>query len=146
MIKNKIHRLAAIIAMLCIATFLSSTILVEIFGSEEWIAKVKSTIVFPGLFILIPSIALTGRTGFSLAKSRDGQLVSKKKKRMPVIGANGLLILIPAAIYLDQMAGAGTFDTNFYVVQGLELLAGAVNITLMVMNLRDGLKLAGKSR
>ncbi|MFW2367409.1 MAG: hypothetical protein ACN4GW_13405 [Desulforhopalus sp.] len=144
--KNRVHRLAAIIAILCMATFWSSTILVELLGTEEWIAKVKNAIVFPGLFILVPSIALVGATGFSLAKSRKGQLVNRKKKRMPVIGGNGLLILVPAAIYLDQMAGVGSFDIEFYVVQGLELLAGAINITLMSMNMRDGLKMAGKSK
>ena len=46
---------------------------------------------------------------------------------MPIIGANGVLILPPAAIFLDQWASLGTFDTKFYVVQGLELVAGAVN-------------------
>lgn len=143
---NRIHRLAAFIAILCIASFWSSTILVEIFGSIDWIARVKSTIVFPGLFILVPAIALTGGTGFSLSKSREGQLVNRKKKRMPVIGANGLLILVPAAIFLDQMAAAGDFGIKFYVVQSLELLAGAINLTLMSMNMRDGLQLAGRSR
>lgn len=139
--KNKIHRLSAIIAILCIGSFWSSTILVELFCAGESIARVKDVIVFPGLAILIPFIALAGGTGFSLARNRSGQLVNKKKKRMPVIGANGILILIPAAIYLDQMAASGTFDTKFYAVQGLELLAGATNITLMSMNIRDGLKM-----
>lgn len=65
---------------------------------------------------------------------------------MPFIGANGLLILIPAAIYLEHLATAGTFDTKFYVVQGLELLAGGINIALMSMNIRDGFKMTGKSK
>ncbi len=142
--KNKIHRFAGIIAILCIATFWSSTLLVELFGTQEWIARFKHLIVFPGLFILVPFIALAGGTGFSLAKTRKGQLVSQKKRRMPIIGVNGLLILVPAAIYLDQLASTGSFDTKFYVVQGFELLAGAVNITLMSLNMRDGLKMAGR--
>ncbi|MCX4026580.1 hypothetical protein H0A36_00255 [Endozoicomonas sp. SM1973] len=33
-----------------------------------------------------------------------------------------------------------------YIVQSIELLAGAVNLTLMGMNIRDGLKMAGKLR
>ncbi|MCU7914537.1 MAG: hypothetical protein KZQ65_01210 [Candidatus Thiodiazotropha sp. (ex Gloverina cf. vestifex)] len=41
-------------------------------------------------------------------------------------------------------AAVGAYDLKFYVVQGLELVAGAVNLTLMGMNVRDGLKLAGK--
>ena len=64
-------------------------------------------------------------------------------KRMPFIAANGLLILVPAAIFLDQWASAGAFDTKFYLVQAVELLAGAVNLTLMGLNMRDGLRLSG---
>lgn len=144
--KSKIHFIAAILATLCIATFFTSTILVELFGSPEWIATVKSLIVKPGLFILVPTIAITGSTGFALSKIRKGMLVNHKKKRMPFIGANGLLILLPAAILLDQWAASGSFDTKFYVVQGLEILAGAINLFLMSMNIRDGLKMTGKLR
>ena len=134
------------LAFLCIATFFVSTILVELLGSPESIAIVKSLIVLPGLFILVPAIAITGATGFALAKERKGRLIDNKKKRMPFIGANGLLILLPAAIFLDQWAASGSFDTRFYIVQGLELLAGAINLTLMSLNIRDGLKMTGKLR
>mgnify|MGYP005633100445 FL=1 len=33
------------------------------------------------------------------------------------------------------------FDTRFYLVQGLELLAGIINLVLMGMNMREGLRL-----
>jgi hypothetical protein len=42
------------------------------------------------------------------------------------------------------MANAGRFDTLFYGVQGLELVAGAVNVVLLSLNMRDGLRLAGR--
>lgn len=141
---NKIHPVAAIIATLCIATFFASTILVELFGSHESIAMVKNLIVMPGLFILVPAIAITGGTGFALSKNRKGRLIGNKQKRMRFIGANGLLVLLPAAIVLDQWASSGSFDTKFYIVQGLELLAGATNLLLMSLNMRDGLTMAGK--
>jgi hypothetical protein len=144
--KNIIHPAAAVIATLCIATFFTSTILVELLGSDESIATVKNLIVMPGLFILVPAIAVTGGTGFTLSKNRKGRLVETKKKRMPFIGANGLLVLLPAAIFLDQWAMSGTFDTRFYIVQGLELIAGTTNLTLMSLNIRDGLKMTGKRR
>jgi hypothetical protein len=32
----------------------------------------------------------------------------------------------------------------FYGVQALELLAGAVNLSLIAMNMRDGLRLSGR--
>ena len=53
---------------------------------------------------------------------------------MPFIGANGILVLIPCAVVLDRWASTGTFDTGFYVVQGVELLAGAISLILMGMN------------
>ena len=141
--KNKAHLTAAVIATLCIATFFTSSILVELLGTHESIATVKRLIVMPGLFILIPAIAMTGGTGFVLSNNRKGRLVENKKKRMPFIAANGILILLPAAIFLNQWASSGLFDTRFYIVQGLELLAGALNLTLMGMNIRDGLRMSG---
>ena len=51
---------------------------------------------------------------------------------------NGLLVLVPAAIYLSAKANEGSFDTSFYVVQVVELVAGATNLTLMGLNIRDG--------
>ena len=144
--KSKIHIFAAIVATLCIATFFTSTILVELFGSNVAVAKVKSFIVMPGLFILIPAIAIAGGTGFACAKERKGRLVENKKKRMPFIATNGILILVPAAIFLDQWASIESFDNKFFIVQALELLAGAVNLTLMSLNMRDGFQMTGKLR
>lgn len=141
--KNKIHLTAAVIATLCIATFFTSSILVELFGTHDSIAMVKRLIVMPGLFILIPAIAMTGGTGFALSNNRKGRLVENKKKRMPFIAANGILILLPAAIFLNQWAASGLFDTRFYIVQSLELMVGAINLSLMAMNIRDGLRMSG---
>jgi len=70
-----IHRLTALISFLCIAIFFITTASVEAFGSFEVIAEVKSLIVWPGLFILVPCIALTGFTGALIAKSRKGSIV-----------------------------------------------------------------------
>ncbi len=75
-----------------------------------------------------------------------GPLIAAKKKRMPFIAANGILILIPSALYLSFKAHAGAFDTGFYAVQALELIAGAVNIVLLGLNMRDGFRLTGKLR
>ena len=58
-----------------------------------------------------------------LSRGWRSPLVARKKRRMPVIAANGLLILVPAAVVLDQWAAAGAFDARFYVVQAVELLA-----------------------
>lgn len=142
--KQNIHRIASILATICIATFFTSTLLVELFGSDSAIAFVKNLIVIPGLFILVPAMAITGATGFSLAKTRKGRIVENKKKRMPIIAATGILILLPAAIVLDNWASAGLFDTKFYILQAIELIAGATNLTLMILSITDGMELVGK--
>lgn len=143
---RKIHLIAGCIATLTIAAFFMSTVLVELFGSHEAVATLKRLIVVPGLFILLPAIAATGGSGFHLAKFRRDRLVGIKKKRMPFIAANGVVVLIPCAIVLNHLATAGAFNTTFYAVQSLELLAGAVNLVLMGLNIRDGFNLSGRLR
>ena len=63
---------------------------------------------------------------------------------MLFIAGNGVLILIPAALYLSALASRGEFDGIFYSVQAIELIAGAINLTLMSLNIRDGLRLTGR--
>ncbi len=75
-----------------------------------------------------------------LQKQKKG-LVGAKKKRMPFVAANGLLVLLPAAIYLQHLASIESFDTTFYVIQAIELAAGFTNLTLMGLNIRDGLRM-----
>ncbi len=123
-----------------------STVLVELLGSHETVAWLKSLVVMPGLFVLVPAIAITGGSSLFPSKSRRGRLVDAKKKRMPVIAANGLIVLVPCARVLNRWSAAGSFDTSFYVVQPIELLAGAANLSLMAMNIRDGLKMKGRRR
>lgn len=65
---------------------------------------------------------------------------------MPIIAANGILVLVPCAIVLAHWANAGAFDARFYLVQAIELLAGATNLALMGLNIRDGLRMSGRLR
>ncbi len=141
--KTKIHAAAGMIGFLTILTFWTSTAWSELFGSPEMIASVKAMIL-KGMFILIPAMAIVGGSGMSLGGKRTDNRAMAKKKRMPFIGANGLLILVPAAIYLESKASVGAFDTWFYAIQALELVAGATNLTLMGLNIRDGLMMTGR--
>lgn len=140
-----IHPVAGVLALLTIATFWLSTALSELFASEATVTAVKTAIPW-GFLLLIPALAAAGGSGFALAKGRRAGLIGAKLKRMPFIAANGILVLIPAALFLASMARAAEFDTTFYAVQALELVAGATNITLLSLNLRDGLKMKGRLR
>lgn len=135
-----IHPLAGMIALLTIATFWLSTAISELFLSDAAVVAVKTTIPW-GFLLLVPALAATGGSGFFLSRGQRAGLVGAKLKRMPFIAANGLLILIPAALFLASKARAGGFDTTFYVVQGIELLAGATNIALLGLGMRDGMRL-----
>lgn len=143
--KTRIHAIAGGIGFLTILVFMSSTILSELFGSHETISAVKKAILW-GLCVMIPAMAVVGGSGFSLAAERSEDPVPAKKKRMPIIGANGLLVLVPMAFVLEARASSGQFDTTFYIFQGVELIAGALNLTLMGLNIRDGLALTGRGK
>jgi hypothetical protein len=143
--KSRAHAFFGSIALLCIFSFWTSTLISELFLSQAAIVTVKGTIL-QAMWILIPSMVATGGSGFVLAKNRSGRLVESKKKRMPFIALNGVLVLLPAAFYLHSKALAGDFDTNFYAIQAVELIAGATNLWLLSKNMYDGLKLAGRLR
>jgi hypothetical protein len=138
-----VHPTAGALAILTIATFWLSTAFAELFASQAVVTAVKTAIPW-GFLLLIPALAAAGGSGFFLAKGRRAGLIGAKIKRMPIIAANGILILIPAALYLASKARAGEFDTAFYTVQALELTAGAANFALLALNMRDGLKMNGR--
>ncbi|WP_061021609.1 hypothetical protein [Bradyrhizobium sp. CCH5-F6] len=140
-----IHPLAGAIALTTIATFWLSTALTELFASHASVAMVKTAIPW-GFLLLIPALAVTGGSGLFLAKGRRTGLIGAKIKRMPFIAGNGILVLVPAALFLASKAKAAEFDTTFYAVQTLELFAGALNIVLLGLNMRDGFKMKGRFR
>lgn len=140
-----VHPLAGALAILTIATFWLSTVLSELFASQAAVTAVKTAIPW-GFLMLIPALAAAGGFGFRLARERNSGLVRAKAGRMQVIAANGILVLIPAALFLASKASAGEFDSTFYAVQALELTAGAVNIALLSLNLRDGFRITRKLR
>ncbi|MDA9475584.1 hypothetical protein XI03_13980 [Bradyrhizobium sp. CCBAU 65884] len=140
-----IHPVAGVVALTTIATFWLSTALSELFASHASVTLVKTAIPW-GFLLLVPALAVTGGSGFFLAKGRRAGLIGAKIKRMPFIAGNGILVLIPAALFLASKANAAEFDTTFYAVQTLELLAGATNIGLLGLNMRDGFKMKGRFR
>ena len=141
--KSKLHGFFGAIALLCIVTFWVTTLVTELFLDQASIVAVKNA-VLTGMWVLIPAMVATGGSGFSLARARRGRLVDVKGRRMRFVAANGLLVLLPSAWVLASWANAGRFDGVFYALQGVELVAGAANMTLLVLNMRDGLRLAGR--
>jgi hypothetical protein len=138
-----LHRTAATVAYLTITTFLLATLTVEAFGTEADVRVVKRLIA-AGLFLLVPAMATAGATG-----SRFGArspLALAKLRRMKFVAANGVGILTPCAIALWRLSDVGRFDALFTAIQLLEVVAGLVNVTLMSLMIRDGMRLSGRLR
>jgi hypothetical protein len=142
---RRLHPVAGITAFVIILLFWSSTVISELFGTPAAVAAVKGAILW-GMLLLIPSLAFAGASGFRIGGRSPHRLIARKRKRMPFIAANGILILVPSAFFLAARADAGEFDTTFYLVQALELAAGAVNLTLIGLSIRDGFGLTGRFR
>ena len=142
--KAKLHAAAGGVALLTVSCFWMSTVAAELTGNAETIAAAKAAIL-AGMVVLIPAMMIAGASGFSLGKGWKNPVIQHKKRRMRIIAANGLLVLLPSAYVLAGWAEAGRFDTAFVVVQALELVAGAVNIALLSLNMRDGLALRRRS-
>jgi hypothetical protein len=140
---RSLHPLAGIVGFACIAIFWTATVLTEAFGGTVAIVAAKTAILW-GLVVLIPAMATAGATGFRMAGSSSDPHIMRKRRRMPVIALNGLLVLVPCAVFLQASAAAGDFGSTFKVVQAIELLAGATNLALMGLNIRDGLALTGR--
>ncbi|WP_130471655.1 hypothetical protein [Candidatus Magnetaquicoccus inordinatus] len=140
--KKTLHRLAGWLALVLILCFWWSSLLVELFFSTAALVWVKNSIV-SALFLLLPLMMLAGASGFALAGQTTHPLLLAKRRRMPFIALNGLLLLLPCALFLAHRANQGLFDEWFYAVQGLELLAGAGNVLLLSLNIRDARRFAG---
>ncbi|WP_063056823.1 hypothetical protein [Nocardia salmonicida] len=140
---SRIHPIAGGVGLLTVVIFWTSTVVSELSGSKAAIIAVKQAIPW-ALPILVLALAVTGATGFRSAGDSAMPDLLAKKRRMPFIAGNGLLVLIPSAITLAVLAGRDEFGPLFYGVQTLELLAGATNIVLMSLNARDGLRVTGR--
>ena len=92
--KTFVHAGAGTIAMILIAGFLTATLTSELLLDATAILAVKKA-VLAGLCLLIPALAITGGSGFSLARGRHSPAIDRKSWRMKIIAANGLLVLLP---------------------------------------------------
>lgn len=143
--KLLIHAISGALALATIATFWISTVLSEAFGGPDEIAAVKTGILY-GLALLVPAMVAAGGSGFSLGGTWRSPVVNAKKRRMKIIAATGILVLLPSAAFLAMKAGQRDFGTSFMVVQGIELVAGASNIVLLGLNMREGLAMRRRKR
>lgn len=146
-----IHRAGAALALLLIAVFWSSTAIAWLLPGTAATTAVKQGIAY-ALPALVLAMAAAGGSGNRLAGPRRQAaapvrvlMLARKRWRMPLIAANGLLVLVPAALWLHWRAQQGLFGPPFYAVQGIELGAGLANAVLMALNVRDGMRLRART-
>ena len=141
-----VHLSASLIVLTCLVSSMLASLVVEHLGNAHSLAWLKDVIVFPGLVILITaSVAMSG-SGFVLASGRHARLIEKKKKRMMMIAAIAIGVLLPSALVLRDWATAGSFGLAYHVLQSGEYLAGGLALFLICQNIRDGLRLSGRMR
>lgn len=139
--RKPIHAAAGTGALVLVSGFWLSTVASELSGSAAAMVMVKTTI--PWLLpLMVLLMAAAGGSGLAMAGGARAGRIGAKRRRMPFIALNGLLVLTPCALFLAHQAAAGPVGGAFYTVQAVELAAGAVNIALLGLNMRDGIAMA----
>ena len=142
---TRLHAGAGVAAMVLISAFWLSTAVSEMWLGHEAIATVKRSVLI-AIPLLVVAMATAGLTGRRLAADRVSPVIVRKQRRMIAIALNGLLVLVPSAVFLAWKASDGAFDTVFYAVQAIELLAGPVNLLLLAANMKDGRRMTARRR
>lgn len=134
------HAAGGTLALVLIVLFWVASALAVLAPGADAALAVKRGVVW-GLALLIPLLAATGLSGMRLVAGRSGRLIGTKQKRMALAAANGLCVMLPCALYLRALAVAGDFGAAYRAVQTVELAVGLLQIALLGLNLRDGLRL-----
>ena len=57
---------------------------------------------------------------------------------MRIIAAAGIVVLVPCALILDDLTASASAGGVVTALEIAEILAGSLNLTLLVLNFRDG--------
>jgi hypothetical protein len=71
--------------------------------------------------------------------------VRRKLRRLQAAAATGLLVLVPCAVILNQLAGAPAGGT-FHGLEITEIVFGTANLALLALNARDGRRMTRHRR
>ena len=104
-----IHPLAGGLAILCIATFMGSTLVAELHGDPQTIIITKRAILW-GLLVLVPCLALTGFSGYQMAGGAPSGVALGRFRHGRGIRDTGLWVLVPWACFVPLRAYAPTFE------------------------------------
>jgi hypothetical protein len=140
----KAHIIATAIGVLTISSFFGFSLFAEIRGNQEFIKQVKTGILY-SLPILLVAMPMLGITGKKLAGNSKSPIVATKMKRMKFVAINGM-VLISLAIILYFRAVNNQIDSAFLAFQIGEFLFGFINLILLGLNIKAGMKLSGRKK
>ena len=133
----RIHLTSAVAAVAVIAAFLISSAVTELIGTAGEVRLLRHVIVL-GLPLLITCLAAVALTGRRLGGRSRAPVVRRKQRRMQLIAAAGLVVLVPCAVVLNYRT-VGALEIT-------ELAAGGLNLALLSLNFRDGRALTRRRR
>ena len=137
----KAHIIGSIIAAITITMFFTFSLIAEIKGDETFIKQVKEGILFslPLLLVAMPMLNITGN---KLAGESQNPIVLAKRRRMKFVLANGIT-LISLACFLYYRSHYQAIDGIFLTAQIAEFTLGLTNLTLIGINIKNGIQLSG---
>jgi hypothetical protein len=133
----RVHLAAAVGAAAIIVTFLASSTVTELIGTPAEVRLLRHGVLL-GLPLLIGCLVAVALTGRRLAGRSRAPVVRRKQRRMQLVAAAGLAVLVPCAVVLNYRAMTALEIT--------ELAVGAFNLALLTLNFRDGRALARRRR
>jgi hypothetical protein len=139
------HLAAAVGALALITTFLLSSAITELIGNAADVHRLRQWIVI-GLPLLVGCLAAAALTGRCLARKSRAAVIRRKQRRMQIVAAVGIVVLVPCALILDVMTAGALNGGVASALKITEILAGALNLTLLVLNFRDGRGLTRRPR
>jgi hypothetical protein len=139
------HLAAAVGALVLITTFLVSSAVTELIGTTGDVHLVRQWIV-SGLPVLIGCLAAVALSGRRLARNSRAAVIRRKQRRMRIVAAAGIVMLVPCALILDDLTASASAGGVVTALEIAELLAGALNLTLLILNFRDGRSLTRPRR
>lgn len=138
-----VHGLSGAAALGIVLCYWSMALYAEVLASADTVILLRQVILYV-LPLLVLCLATAGASGAKLAGRSQAPQIRAKSTRMRLAALNGLLVLIPAAVFLGLRARTGDLSGPFAAVQILELCAGALNIVLLGLNMRAGLALKAR--
>jgi hypothetical protein len=141
----RLHLSGAAGALAVITAFLAASAAIEPFGDAGELRDLRQGILV-ALPVLIACLATAALTGRRLAGRSRAVVVRRKQRRMQVVAAAGLLVLIPCAVALDVLAAGTASGGLVAALEVTEFLAGGLNLTLLALNFRDGRAMTRRRR